>query len=111
MLQDDHANQFVARQAIDLLLSRYGQQGNLTNYVVVAGQGHIFNGGQKGISLGQVGYNTILIVEIANSDIQWAEPRDLTWDQLQFEADGAPPDAPNLVRKTAVVGGVTMDSP
>jgi prepilin-type processing-associated H-X9-DG protein len=93
---------------IDFYLSpRYNDSGNRTNYVAIAGSGHVFN---ASTSVGFEDFpggkttNTILIVEVANSDIAWAEPRDLTLDELQFESAGAPANAKNLVRSTAVVG-------
>lgn len=85
---------------------RYGDSGNLTNYVAIAGEGFLFDG-EKQRTMDDIKdgmSNTILIVEIANSDIQWAEPRDLTLDSLQLEDTGASPDAVNVIRSGAIVG-------
>ncbi len=63
------------------------QTGTTTSYVVVTGNGTAFptNGQLKYSDIGDGSAFTILIVEIANSDINWMEPRDLTFDQMDFE--------------------------
>ena len=58
-----------------------------TNYVAIVGPGTAFPGGNKTVSLRDITdgvENTILLVEIANSDIHWSEPRDLQFDQMSF---------------------------
>ena len=58
-----------------------------TNYVAIVGPGTIFPGGGKTVSLSEISdgaENTILLVEIANSDIHWSEPRDLRFDEMSF---------------------------
>jgi hypothetical protein len=85
---------------------RYAETGNTTNYVAIAGEGFIFNGDKRVrlTDLQDGSSSTILLVEIANSDIPWAEPRDLTLDDVQLEDAGADPGAVNVVRSMAVVG-------
>ena len=57
-----------------------------TDYVVVVGPGTAFPGSQstsaKDFRDGLE--NSILLVEIANSNIQWMEPRDLNFDKMSF---------------------------
>jgi prepilin-type processing-associated H-X9-DG protein len=56
----------------------------MTNYVVVVGPGTIWPGADSR-SFGDVSdgtSNTILVVEVRNSGIHWAEPRDLHVDQM-----------------------------
>jgi hypothetical protein len=31
--------------------------------------------------------NTILVIEVANSDIQWSEPRDFEWDNIRYSLE------------------------
>jgi hypothetical protein len=59
---------------------------SLTDYVVIIGDHTAFPGG-KSISLDDIrdGQNTILVAEIANSDINWMEPRDLKFDEMSFQ--------------------------
>ncbi len=80
----------------------------MTNYVAIVGSGTAFPGGDKSVSLEDITdgpENTILLVEIANSDIHWSEPRDLVFDEMSFKInDPAEPsissphaDGPNVV--------------
>jgi len=58
-----------------------------TNYVAIVGDGTVFPGGGKPIALSEIAdgpENTILLAEIANSDIHWSQPRDLRFDQMSF---------------------------
>jgi hypothetical protein len=56
---------------------------NITNYVAVVGPGTMWDGNRPVRDEESAdGADTILLVEIANSDIQWAEPRDLTLDEV-----------------------------
>lgn len=58
-----------------------------TNYVAITGPGTIFPGGDDSVSLDDITdgpENTILLVEIADSEIHWSEPRDLHIDQMSF---------------------------
>ncbi len=62
---------------------------SVTNVVVIAGAGTAFPGSQStrkeqfadGLN------NTILLAEIANSDINWLEPRDLDVEQMSFRVN------------------------
>jgi len=47
-----------------------------TNYVMVVGQERAAGSGRK---------DAIIVVEIANSDIHWTEPRDLNFDEMSFK--------------------------
>jgi prepilin-type processing-associated H-X9-DG protein len=60
----------------------------MTNYVAVVGPETAFPGGGKSVSLEEITdgpENTILLVEIANSDIHWSEPRDLDFAEMSFK--------------------------
>lgn len=60
----------------------------LTNYVAITGPGTIFPGENQTISTSDItdgAENTLLLVEIANSDIHWAEPRDLQVEEMSFK--------------------------
>jgi hypothetical protein len=65
---------------------RHPKGSSTTDYVVVVGKDTMFPGAQsrsrKDVSDGVE--NTILVVEIDNSDICWAEPRDLQFDEMSF---------------------------
>ena len=58
----------------------------MTNYVVVVGDQTAFPGHRttKLADIEDGAENTILLVEIGNSDIHWMEPRDLDFDTLSF---------------------------
>lgn len=61
----------------------------LTDYVLIVGPGTAFPG-QNTTSLAgmQDGpANTILLAEVANSDIHWMEPRDLAVDRMSFQVN------------------------
>ncbi len=53
-----------------------------TNYVMVVGNQRSARSGQKYSSDNYP--NAIIVVEIANSDIHWTEPRDLNFDEMSF---------------------------
>ncbi len=58
----------------------------LTSYLAVVGP-HTAWRGAKPVSLNEItdGIDqTILLVEVENSDINWFEPRDLSWDEMSF---------------------------
>lgn len=68
-----------------------GDGSPLTEYVLVVGSGTAFPG-QTCTSLSDIHdgpANTIVLVEIANSDIHWMEPRDLEIDQMSFRINDA----------------------
>lgn len=67
-----------------------------TDYVVVVGPGTAFPGNQSR-SLEEFrdgAENTILVVEIANSEIHWMEPRDLAFDAMSFRVND--PSRPSI---------------
>lgn len=64
-------------------------ESSMTDYVAVVGPNTAFPGSTS-ISLGDMRdgpENTILLVEIANSNIHWMEPRDLMADDMSFVAN------------------------
>lgn len=72
------------------------REGHFADYVVLVGPGTAFPGAQSA-SLSQMRdgpENTLLIVEIANSDIRWLEPRDLRVDEMSFVLND--PDRPSI---------------
>ena len=60
-----------------------------TDYVVVVGEATAFPGAKSTCLADMTDgpENTILLVEIGNSDIHWMEPRDLEFDLLAWESD------------------------
>ncbi|MEN6405920.1 MAG: DUF1559 domain-containing protein [Thermoguttaceae bacterium] len=57
-----------------------------TNYLMVVGS-HTISSGRNPRRLAEITdglTNTILVVEVADSDIRWAEPSDLRFDRLNF---------------------------
>ncbi|MCA9270970.1 MAG: DUF1559 domain-containing protein, partial [Planctomycetales bacterium] len=77
----------------------------LTSYVVVVGADTLFSGGAAlGMHDVQDGMSgTILAIEIHNSDIAWAEPRDVLEEDLAFVSNGADPLTPNVVPQSGAV--------
>lgn len=73
---------------------------NRTSYVVVRGPEAVFPGSQARALRDMVRgtTQTIVVVEIRNSDIAWAEPRDLDIDSLTTD-----PSAPNSIHLKAGV--------
>ena len=68
----------------------HGEDSPITDYVVVVGSGTVFPGAQT-VSLSDIAdgpENTILLVEIENSDIHWMEPRDLRFEEMAFTVNG-----------------------
>ena len=60
---------------------------NRTNYVMIVGSGMLSNGTSSN-SVDQITdgpANTIMIVEVVDSGIAWAEPRDLGADKISFK--------------------------
>ena len=79
---------------------------NRTSYVVVRGPGTVFPGSQARnmASMTRGASQTILVLEIRNSDIAWAEPRDLDINSLTID-----PSAPNCVDMNAGVVALSGD--
>lgn len=67
-----------------------------TDYVVVVGAGTAFPGSQSSSAedFKDGKENSILLVEIANSNIHWMEPRDLNFDEMSFVVNH--PDRPSI---------------
>jgi prepilin-type processing-associated H-X9-DG protein len=64
-----------------------------TDYVMVVGP-HTFSDGPHGRKFGDItdGFsNTIMLVEVADSGINWAEPKDLEFDKIDFKINGQKP--------------------
>jgi hypothetical protein len=57
-----------------------------TNYVMITGPGTMFENGKapKNREIRDGTENTIMVVEVAESGIQWMEPRDLEFDKMSF---------------------------
>jgi type II secretory pathway pseudopilin PulG len=82
---DSPANQAISETIVKVFTdpSSPGQRLGQTDYLFVTGQGTIFETGQMtkiqdvtdGVS------NTMLVVEVKNSGVNWAEPRDLDINQ------------------------------
>lgn len=75
----------------------------MTNYVVIVGDRTAFPG-SRSIAQEDIpdGCNSILIAEIANSDIPWMEPRDLQFDAMSFQVnDKTKPSISSLHSKGA----------
>ncbi len=93
---NDPKNAAVVARPLDFYKSPRDEarMANRTSYVVVQGPGTVFPGAQpKNLaSMRRGSDNTIVVVEIRNSDIQWAEPRDLDLDSISTD-----PRAPNSI--------------
>ena len=67
----------------------HGEESDRTSYVVVTGAKTAFPAdtcvNYQAISDGTS--NTILVVEIANSEIHWMEPRDLSFAKMSFQVN------------------------
>ena len=104
---NDPANAAVADAALDVFESQRdpSQMPRRTNYVVVRGPGTVFPGSQSRglVNMKRGGSNTILVVEIHNSDIPWAEPRDLDLDSLTTDRGAA--NSINLDAGVVVLAG------
>jgi type II secretory pathway pseudopilin PulG len=99
-LWNDPRNAEVVNRPLEVYHSPRDPSGlfNHTSYVVVRGGGTLFPGAQPQsmANMTRGASNTILIVEIRNSDIAWAEPRDLDIDSLTTD-----PRAPNSINLNA----------
>jgi len=61
-----------------------------TDYMMVVGK-HTFSDGPRGRKLAEFTdglSNTIMIVEVADSGVNWAEPKDLEFDKIDFQING-----------------------
>ena len=69
------------------LNANYRRPGGPTHYLAVVGP-HTAWRTDRTVSLDEItdgADRTILVVEVANSDVNWFEPRDLEWDKLSFK--------------------------
>lgn len=67
-----------------------------TNYVVVVGDQTLFPPDGQTRTLGDVSdgtSNTIMIMEVTHSGVNWMEPTDLSFDQMRFMPNSGPGDA------------------
>ena len=94
---DEPWNSAKNRKITDLAIGFYqcpGQpagNGSDTNYVMIAGP-HALSKGAESRKITEITdglANTIMIVEVADSGIPWAEPRDLQFNRLSFKINGA----------------------
>jgi prepilin-type processing-associated H-X9-DG protein len=62
-----------------------------TNYMMVVGPHTISDGphSRKQAEITDGSGSTIMLVEVADSDVPWAEPKDLSFDQLDFKINGS----------------------
>lgn len=91
---DDPSNQEIRRACLRIYQSpgSVPDGSNKTSYVVVTGQGTAFPGSKatKITDFSDGTANCILVVEIADSDIEWSEPRDLELDKMSFAISRPP---------------------
>jgi prepilin-type processing-associated H-X9-DG protein len=61
-----------------------------TNYMMIVGPHTISDGphGRKIAEITDALDNTIMLVEVADSDVYWAEPKDLDFDRIDFKING-----------------------
>lgn len=108
---DDPKNEAVRQTQLQFYRSpRSETKPNGTNYVVVTrsdlaaiagGQGATAFPGAHGRKLADLRdgtANTILVIEIRNSDIEWSEPRDIDFSQLSTD-----PSAPNSINQVGSI--------
>ena len=105
---DDPVNSTVRETSIMLYHSPRDPDPNsiYTNYVAITGEGTAMPG-SSATDMGDIRdgmSNTILLIEIVNSDIEWSEPRDLDINNLSRVDEGADPSAVNVIPRRAVVG-------
>lgn len=70
-----------------------GDGDHATSYMVISGEGAIFNGTQtvspNDVSAGDGRTNTILVVEVVGSSVHWMEPRDLVFSEMIPAVNGS----------------------
>lgn len=109
----DHPDNLDLADELDFLLFTCPSGPNYertpyTDYVAVVGPGTAFPGAE-GVSLEEITdgpENTILLVEIAGSDIHWSEPRDLEFDRMSFRIND--PSKPSISSPHADGPGVVF---
>src|SRR5258708_452332 len=68
------------------------QDGDQTTYLAVVGRKTAWPGtrpAKREVDFPDGLRSTILVVEVENSGVQWMEPRDLLFDEMSFEINGA----------------------
>ena len=61
-----------------------------TNYMMVVGP-HTISRGRESVKMAEITdglADTIMLVEVADSEVRWAEPKDLDFDRLTFKING-----------------------
>jgi prepilin-type processing-associated H-X9-DG protein len=87
---DSPNNRKVSQTVIRLFQcpsARHAADDCTTDYMMVVGP-HTITDGAHGKKLSQITdgvSHTIMLVEVANSGVNWAEPKDLQFDQLDFK--------------------------
>ena len=89
---DSKTNQDVSKLAVEMFQCP-GQPDNrlpATNYMMVVGE-HTISSGREPRKITEITdglTDTIMLVEVADSLVSWAQPEDLHFDQLKFTIDG-----------------------
>lgn len=113
---DSPANAPLTDEVLKVFQSPHdgGRNVPMTNYVVITSDPEDRNNWSRSIFLEHVSKriadirdgttSTIMVVEIVNSDIHWAEPRDIDVDNIRRVEEGADPGVPNVIPRRAVLG-------
>jgi hypothetical protein len=91
---DDPANSSIVSMMVPIFVSPRDPKagGNKTSYLALGGPGTVFDG-PKFTKIAQIAdgtSNTVLVVEVLGSNVQWAQPKDLDVNQVQLS--GQPGD-------------------
>jgi prepilin-type processing-associated H-X9-DG protein len=86
------ANRAVADLAVAVFQcpAQPGINRPITSYMMVVGPHTISNGqdSRRTAEITDGTDNTIMLVEVADSDVPWAEPKDLQFDEISFKING-----------------------
>jgi hypothetical protein len=88
------------------------RKSNDTSYVVVVGPATVFPGSEPTKVVPDGTSNTLLAFEFAESGINWLEPRDLQFDQIDIElrtGDGIYPRLEHYHKRTYAIHGIFAD--
>jgi prepilin-type processing-associated H-X9-DG protein len=86
---DSPENQAVVQQAVHVYCcpsDSGGPTSQTTNYMVITGKGTLFED-DKSVKIQEIKdgtFDTILVVEVTGSGVHWAEPKDLSVDELSL---------------------------